>query len=208
MAAPGATWRARGRQGPRRASPRGARRRRFAEEAALRELEALRGPLLCELERLRRQPDYWRNLPPHACCTRQLNQMRISPIEAQAIARAFESDPELRRKLPQVLRRLREELRRLADSSERQSFDCPLLEEGRCLVHRTAKPIGCLAWHPPGPETPAGEFPFTAKGWEAFARRDRINDKLYGPDWKLRVIPLWLKRVLGSDRGAAKPRRS
>lgn len=133
--------------------------------------------------------------------------MRISPLEARAIARAFRTDPELRARLPAVLRRLREELRRLEDTSERQGFDCPLLEGTRCLVHGRAKPIGCTAWHP-GRE-------FSDAGWTAFAARDELNDEVYGPRWKLRVIPLWLSRVLEPElegvaaepvRGGASPR--
>src|SRR4029453_12439117 len=115
----------------------------------------------------------------------------ISPLEAKAIARAFRKDPALRAKLPQVLRRLREELPRLADNTERQSFDCPLLEGTRCLVHDAAKPIGCTAWN-------YGRD-FSRAGWKAFAERDELNDRVHGPDWKLRAIPLWLKRVFQEE---------
>jgi len=168
-------------------------RRRGAEEAALRELDRIRAPLFKELERLLGDPEYLRGEEPHACCLREKNQMRISPLEARAIARAFRTDPDLRARLPAVLRRLRDELRRLQDTSERQSFDCPLLEGTRCLVHDRAKPIGCTAWHP-GRE-------FSREGWKAFTARDELNDSLYGPDWKLRVIPLWLNRVLAAEPG-------
>jgi hypothetical protein len=76
--------------------------------------------------------------------------MRISPLEARAIASAFRTIP--------------------------------------TLVHDAAKPIGCTAWN-------AGRD-FSKAGWKAFEERDRLNDRLYGPHWKLRVIPMWLKRVL------------
>jgi hypothetical protein len=114
--------------------------------------------------------------------------MRISPLEAEAIARALRVRPELRRRLPAILERTREELKGLRDSTRRQSFTCPLLERGLCLVHRAAKPIGCLAWNP-GRE-------FSDAGWFAFARRDALNDEAFGPDWKLKVIPLWLQALL------------
>lgn len=123
--------------------------------------------------------------------------MRISPVEAAAIARAFRADPVLRAKLPGVLRRLRAELRGLQDDGSRQSFDCPLLEGKRCLVHDAAKPIGCTAWNP-GRD-------FSRAGWKAFRERDALNDRVHGPDWKLRVIPLWLARVFEKDL-AATPR--
>ncbi|MBI4605433.1 MAG: hypothetical protein HY721_26000 [Planctomycetes bacterium] len=175
------------RAGARRTSPGLSRR----EGAALRELDRIRAPLFRELERLLRDPDYHRGEEPHACCTRAKNQMRISPLEAKAIARALLEVPELRAKLPAVLRRLKVELPRLEDNTRRQSFDCPLLEGTRCLVHDAAKPIGCTAWHP-GRE-------LTDAGWEAFARRDELNDRLHGSRWKLRVIPLWLKRALAAE---------
>ncbi len=117
--------------------------------------------------------------------------MRISPLEAEAIARAFRSDPALRAKLPDVVERLRRELGKVEESTRRQNFDCPLLEGTRCLVHDRAKPIGCTAWNP-GRE-------FTSAGWTAFAERDELNDRILGPRWKLRVIPLWLKRVFADE---------
>ncbi len=84
----------------------------------------------------------------------------------------------------------------LKDNDERQSFDCPLLEGTRCLVHDVAKPIGCLAWHSPSPDADPSEYTFTPRGWNAFADRDELNDRFQGGShWKLRVIPLWLKRV-------------
>jgi hypothetical protein len=129
--------------------------------------------------------------PPHRCCQRQLNQMRISPLEARAIALAFERDPQLRAKLDQVRQRLEKVLPRLRRSTARQNFDCPLLEGTRCLVHHSAKPIGCAAWNP--------RREFSEDAWEAFARRDELNDQIYGPRWKLHVIPLWLERVLPAE---------
>jgi hypothetical protein len=173
-------------------------RRRGAEEAALRDLDRIRAPLFRELERLLSDPEYLRGEEPHACCLREKNQMRISPLEARAIARAFRTDPALRARLPAVLERLRKELDRLEDNGERQNFDCPLLEGTRCLVHDRAKPIGCTAWHP-GRE-------FSREGWKAFAARDELNDSVYGPDWKLRVIPLWLSRVLAPEPGKTAPK--
>ncbi len=171
------------------------RSRGFLERTFLRELEELRAPLLEESERVR-QSRRRRRRSDDRCCRRPLNQMRISPLEARAIAEALRRDPTLRGKLPAIRERVAEELTRLADTSERQSFDCPLLDDGRCLVHTAAKPIGCLAWH-------AGKD-YSKLGWDAFRQRDEMNDALYGPNWQFRVIPLWLKRVLGV-KGA--PRR-
>lgn len=161
------------------------------EVEALTKLAELRAGLLSQVEAAsRHRPG--RNA--HRCCQRPLNQMRISPLEARAIELTFRSDPELRRKLARVLDRLEAELPLLASNTERQSFNCPLLEGTRCLVHAAAKPIGCLAWNP-GKD-------YTKRAWEAFAARDDLNDALHGTDWKLRVIPLWLKRVFGGQTRA------
>jgi hypothetical protein len=170
------------------------------EALALQDLEELRGPLFRELEKLLRKQSYLRGEPPHLCCRRDKNQMRISPLEARAIADAFRNVFWLRSKLPAVLRRLEAELPRLRDDEERQGFDCPLLEGTRCLVHRVAKPIGCLAWHP-GRE-------YSDLAMRAFEARDRLNDRVYGRGWKLRVIPLWLKRVLARRLERAAKRRA
>ncbi|MBN1442401.1 MAG: hypothetical protein JXA90_06805 [Planctomycetes bacterium] len=179
---------------------------RAAELALLRELAVIRAELLEESQRLSRSPGYLRGRPAHVCCTRRFNQMRITPLEAAAIAEAFRKDAELMRRLPSVLRRLDRELAGLKEGEDRQSFDCPLLDGTRCLVHETAKPIGCSAWHPESFESE--ELRFTRKGWKAFERRDRLNDRLYGKSWKLMVIPLWLHRVLRGGRGGGGGRRS
>ena len=165
----------------------------------MKELDQIRAPLYKELEKLSKDTSYQQGKDSHLCCTRQYNQMRISPIEARSIARAFRKEAGFRARLPAVLGRLEKALEGLSDNSERQSFDCPLLEKGKCMVHGVAKPVGCLAWHPRQYSDPEGEYGFTARGWAAFAARDRLNDKYQGEDWKLRVIPLWLKRVFSRE---------
>ena len=109
------------------------------------------------------------------------------PNQVPGIIDEEREDPALRAKLPDVLRRLAAEVPILKDDGERQSFDCPLLDGDRCLVHRLAKPIGCLAWN--------SDKEYSKKAWAAFEVRDELNDSIYGRKWQLRVIPLWLKRV-------------
>ena len=182
------------------------RHQRLMEQRLLPELTATRATLREESARLQREKRRKRDREPeYLCCKRPRNQMRISPLEARAIARAFQTDPELRSKLPAVLERLVKEVPQLKDDTQRQSFDCPLLERDRCLVHRLAKPIGCLAWN-------SGKD-YSKSGWKAFESRDRLNDSVYGPRWQLRAIPLWLKRVFRqqlralSERGKEKARQ-
>lgn len=148
----------------------------------------MRKALLEELERLPKPSSSGGE--PHLCCLRPKNRMRISTLEAVAILEAFQKVPKLRAAFPRVQARLRESLRGLKPTTARQPFDCPLLEGKRCLVHWVAKPIGCLAWNE-GRE-------YTPLAWRAFAERDRLNDRVYGAGWKLRVIPLWLARLLES----------
>ncbi len=181
-----------------RPAPELQRERRILERELLDELAALRSQLLAESKRFQRGTR-WRAKFAHRCCQRPRNQMRISPLEARAIEIAFHTDAQLRPHLPDVLARLETELPRLHDSEERQSFDCPLLDGKQCLVHARAKPIGCLAWH--------DGRDYTKLGWEAFARRDELNDRLHGRSWRLRVIPLWLKRVFRGRRRSSAPRR-
>ena len=163
--------------------------------AAVRALNGVRAPLFVELAELLKDPTYGKGEPAHIACTRARNQMRISPLEAEAIAEALRTRLDLRRHLPAIRRRLREELATLRDSTARQSFTCPLLDGKLCLVHHAAKPIGCLAWNP-GRD-------YSDAGWFAFESRDRANDRLWGSRWPLRAIPLALARVLGEELPAA-----
>ena len=39
----------------------------------------------------------------------------------------------------------------------------------------------------------------------AFEERDRLNAFVYGPDWRVRVIPLWLRRVFEKELGSFSP---
>jgi hypothetical protein len=169
---------------------------------ALRRLAALRARLRREQSALKLAPGYLQGLQAHLCCTRARNQMRITPLEARAIGLAFRSIPALRRKLSDVLRRLSEVLPSLEDTEDRQNFDCPLLDGERCLVHRDAKPIGCLAWHPPPRGAKSGRDSFTELGWKAFDLRDALNDAVEGgTTWPLRVIPIWLAKVFEGELG-------
>ena len=47
-------------------------------------------------------------------------------------------------------------------------------------------------------EMSAFEKIWGTSGWKAFEKRDLLNDQFCGPHWKLRVIPLWLKRVFAT----------
>ncbi|MFN0057697.1 MAG: hypothetical protein ACKVX7_04500 [Planctomycetota bacterium] len=180
-------------------------------ERALVELDHARAPLHRELKLIEAEeracPPTTPRAPEHLCCTRQFNVMRITPLEAIAIARAFRRNARLKSRIETVRARIRAEAARLAKTERRQRFECPLLAGTRCLVHSVAKPIGCLAWNP-GRE-------YSQAGWDAFLKRDVLNEETFGPRWPLQAIPLLLARYFDaaefdpppSTRGRQKKQR-
>ncbi len=171
------------------------RREKSHERIVVECLDALaraRRPLHREMRRIppaeRAGPDG----KPHTCCVRERNEMRISTLEAESIARALHAWPELHARLDAIRARTREALAGLADIEQPQRYNCPLLDGERCLVHRVAKPIGCLAWN-------EGRD-FSRAGWRAFLARDLLNERAYGEAWELKAIPLLLARHFDSNR--------
>ena len=79
------------------------------------------------------------------CWRRPQNRMRISDLEAIDISRAFSEKPHLKGKLKDVLGRMGVSLTFIGDTNKAQPYTCPLLDNDTCLVHRSAKPIECLA---------------------------------------------------------------
>ena len=151
-------------------------------------LAGLRRSLFRELRRIPPGEQVGPEGKPHLCCTREQNTMRISSLEARAIVRGLRAWPHLQRELAGVVDRIRAECAELDDTEELQQYTCPLLVGERCLVHRLAKPVGCLAWNP--------EREFTRAAWRAFEKRDRLNERAIGPDWELKAIPVMLAREL------------
>ncbi|MHC4469650.1 MAG: hypothetical protein ACYS99_01680, partial [Planctomycetota bacterium] len=70
------------------------------------------------------------------CCKVGFNSMKVSRIEALALARRL-GEPDLAERIPQILDRARAEVeRRGLERNEDATYDCPLLDaEDRCLVH-------------------------------------------------------------------------
>ncbi len=167
------------------------------EEAAraLALLDRARAPLFREMRQLAERQVRRPAEPEHYCCTRAQNRMRISTLEALAIVQALHRVPELRARLAEVRARVQSERALIRDSERLQNYECPLLAGTRCLVHRAAKPIACLAWNP-GVE-------ISETGWQALAERDRLNDKTIGKGWELKAIPLLLAKYLDGAGGAA-----
>lgn len=172
------------------------RRCRTPLAASLSALAVLRRPLFREMARLAADPDYRPEGPADRCCRTPRNRMRISSLEALAIARALERVPALARRRARILAASRATAAGLDDDEQPQGYDCPLLEAGRCLVHRHAKPIACLAWNE--------GVGISSVGLRALARRDLLARDVYGPTWELKAIPLLLgARVSMSSRDEA-----
>lgn len=122
--------------------------------------------------------------------------MRLSTLEALAIARAFRNRPELAAQRPAIARRVRRAAAELVDCEDQQSYDCPLLADGLCLVHRHAKPLACLAWNE--------GIGISTIGLRALALRDLLNRRVVGPRWALKAIPLLLARALTPSRAVGR----
>ena len=159
-----------------------------ALDESLHSLDRSRGPLFKEMEEISREPAPAGNEPPHICCTRAKNKMRITDLEAIDIARAIAEKPHLRGRRKQIVERIGQSIGYLKDSEDPQRYDCPLLEDGLCMVHKVAKPIACLAWNP-GRD-------YSDDGWRSLERRDRLNEDLFRGQWSLKAIPLQLARFL------------
>ncbi|MAW77756.1 MAG: hypothetical protein CMJ95_10300 [Planctomycetes bacterium] len=179
---------------PRKRGSRGSTARSQQIEAGLVSLDRSRGPLFREKEDEGKsfRPDGQRD---PVRCQRSENKMRISDLEAIDIARAFSEKPHLRGKGDEVLQRVGRSLSYIGDTHKPQRFDCPLLEEGKCMVHRIAKPIECLA------ELPDGGF--SSDGHRSLERRDQLNNELYGNRWEFKAIPLMLARYMMDREGPA-----
>ena len=178
---------------PRKRGNRGSTSRSQLIEEALISLDRSRGPLFHEKETTAgSRPDGQRD---PVRCHRPENKMRISELEAVDIARAFSEKPHLGGKEREVLERVAQSLSFIGDTDKPQRFDCPLLEDGKCMVHRIAKPIECLA------ELPDGSF--SAEGRRSLERRDQLNQDLFASRWEFKAIPLMLAHYMMDREGPA-----
>jgi len=179
---------------PRKRGSRGSTSRSQLIEETLISLDRSRGPLFLEKDATAEgyRPDGQRD---PVRCRRGENKMRISEVEAIDIARAFSEKPHLKGKEGEVLQRVGRSLSFIGDTSRPQRFDCPLLEDGKCMVHRIAKPIECLA------ELPDGSF--SAEGRRSLERRDQLNEDLFAGRWDFKAIPLMLAHYMLDREGPA-----
>ncbi len=141
------------------------------------------------------------------CCRAGLNSMKVTRLEAEALARRLEQ-ADLVPLLPEILARSRAEVakRRLAEDPD-ATYDCPLLTaDGRCLVHGPAQPAGCLSFRPVADGGCDHDRDLFARQEPAMARADRIA---FGRVHPVESIPeALLRRFCPTSKGRGRrPRR-
>lgn len=164
-------------------------------DEALVSLDRSRGPLFLE-----KQNDATPSARPDGqrdpeCCRRPQNRMRISDLEAIDISRAFMEKPHLRGKVKKVLERMGQSLTFIGDTNKAQPYTCPLLDGDSCLVHRSAKPVECLAIR--------DDETVSTEGKRSIDRRDQLNTEIFGKRWAYKSIPLMLASYLLDPEGPA-----
>jgi len=127
---------------------------------------------------------------PGACCLdAHFVNVRISRLEAAAIARSLEElEPEHRR---EVYDRINESISRFKLDERANTYACPLYEKSvGCLVHNTAKPLPCVmhACYQRQEDLPPDELLD-----EAELLVDGLNRKVYGRSLPLVSLPVAIR---------------
>jgi hypothetical protein len=139
--------------------------------------------------------------------------VKVSPLEALAVAVQLLEDPRLASRRAALEQRLRATIERygLAPVEDHgRPFDCPFLTRGhRCAIHETSVPVGCCAYVP----VASDRCHMRMDQLETAGRQvARLNDALYGRGaWPVLALPVAVERALadlrsrapGIDRGGA-----
>jgi Fe-S-cluster containining protein len=128
------------------------------------------------------------------CCKAGLNSMRVSRIEALALARRL-GEPDLAPEIPAILERARAEVEKRGLSEESDTtYDCPLLDdENRCMVHGPAQPAGCMTFKPVDDGGCDHDLPLFHRHYKLVEAAER---KALGKRYPALPIPLALLKVL------------
>ncbi len=136
--------------------------------------------------------------PGKCCVDEHFVNVRISRLEAVAIARAVGEFPDaIRARVTDRIELSIEKYSLLDDrDDEIKTYSCPLFESGiGCLVHGTAKPLPCIAHacYENESDLPPDEL---------LAQREieieKLNARTYGKTEPLRSIPVAVKMRLNS----------
>jgi len=125
---------------------------------------------------------------PGACCLDEhFVNVRISRLEAVAIARVIERLPSIQRAgVEERITNAAAEL--LARDGHVETYACPLYEKGTgCLVHRDAKPVPCMvhACYERQQDLPPDELQDGAE-----LAIDRLNERVYSRAKELEPLPI------------------
>jgi hypothetical protein len=130
---------------------------------------------------------------PGACCLDEhFVNVRITRLEAAAIAQVIERLPAIRRAGAEE--RIRNSSLRLAGSDDVDTFACPLYEKGTgCLVHDEAKPVPCIvhACYDKREEVPPDDLQDAAE-----LAIDRLNSRIYGRSTALEPLPIAVQAAI------------
>ena len=131
---------------------------------------------------------------PGACCLDEhFVNVHISRLEAVAIRKALGELSEERRAA--VHERIEASIKKYdlgkAGDTFSKTYACPLFEKGiGCLVHRTAKPLACIAHacYEKKEDLPPGEL--LAKHEIEI---DKLNERVYGKSEPVRPLPVAIR---------------
>ena len=133
---------------------------------------------------------------PGACCLDEhFVNVRISRLEAIAIANAVEALPTIRRLATEE--RIRNAFAEIV-ASEGDTFACPLYEQGTgCLVHCVAKPVPCIihSCYDRQEDLPPDELQDAAE-----IAIDQLNARVYGRTLPFEPIPTAVQAILRTRR--------
>lgn len=128
------------------------------------------------------------------CCKVGFNSMLLHRIEAEALRRRLH-EADLAPLIPLIREKAMEQMAEhdlLID--KRASYTCPLLsDDGRCLVHGPAQPMGCLTFRPVSDGGCDHDHEFFEENLPAVLAADRDG---YGRESEPLSIPVALERVL------------
>ncbi len=136
--------------------------------------------------------------PGKCCVDEHFVNVRISRLEAVAIAKAVEEFPDAIH--ARVIDRMESSIEKYSLLDDRddeiKTYSCPLFESGiGCLVHETAKPLPCIAHACYEKEN---DLPPDELLAEREIEIEKLNARTYGKAEPLRSIPVAVKMRLNS----------
>jgi hypothetical protein len=165
-----------------------------SEKIGLSKLRALKDALRSRVAAFETnaQPCSTCDTPGECCLDEHFVNVRISRLEARAIANVIARLPAIRRSaISERIDNASAELICKTPGIDTQTFACPLYEKGTgCLVHDEAKPVPCIvhACY----ERPE-DLPPDALQDAAELAIDKLNERVYGRTTQLELLPIAIR---------------